>query len=82
MPSTHAARTSGRRESAAEALDRLAAENGQLLTESSPDAEATADAEAVPDTPRRSRAGDDDLHPFEAELVRPDVEHDLEFGLE
>jgi hypothetical protein len=69
------------RERAAEALDRLAAENGQLLTESSPDAEAAL-AEPVPDKPRRSRAADDELPPFDMDPIRPDVEHDPEFGLE
>jgi hypothetical protein len=69
------------REHAAEALDRLAAENGQLLTESSPDAAAAA-GEPVPEKPRRSRAYDDDPRPFDIDPIRPDVERDLEFGLE
>jgi hypothetical protein len=69
------------RERAAEALDRLAAANGHLLTESSPDAEAAA-AEPVPEKPRRSRAADDELPPFDMDPIRPDVERDLEFGLE
>ena len=70
------------RERAAEALDRAAAGNRpQPFEESSRDADAAA-AEPVPADPQPVRATAFDLTPFEAEPVRPDAEHDLEFGLE